>query len=466
MSAHRITIVVLASVIPIGRPASVRGTQVTFEADATISEPVMRRIEVMTVTDTMAAITWETAQPEDGIVRFGTKRDRLDHIASEAGGPRRFHQCRLTGLQPGTKYYFVCQRADESGEAPANQSFTTLTPPPGRELFAFATLTDTHFGREIVGRVTLAGGRIEFPGVSWREPQVPLWQVAIEPAIGEINSAMCAFTIVKGDVTHGLDASEFRIARDVLGQLTAPCYVVRGNHDRPEQLIRTFGLQHPWYSFDHEGYHFVILDTEPLLGGPNQAREDQVRWLAEDLQKHREMWTFVFLHRPIQPVLARSSDDALSNHAIKAGSSLLQKMGGRSAARALKFATGRLQDVPEPQARRLAQLFSEHGRVAGVFAGHVHRNFVGYWAAQTGNLPYVETASASDYPCGYAITRVFTGGYMHNFCIPDDARCLEWSAITRETFERMALAGKAGTLADRNFVVRFDRLDLQPKPTE
>jgi 3',5'-cyclic AMP phosphodiesterase CpdA len=418
------------------------------------------RVQVVTVTDTTAAITWETAEPQEGGVAYGTDSRNLDQTAVEGAPPRRFHQCRLAGLQPGTKYHFACRGDPESGERSSpHMSFTTLVPPPGRELFAFATMTDTHIGQEVVGRVVLAGGKLVFPGVRWREPQVPLWEVALQPALEEINSSGCAFTVVKGDLTHNSAPGEFRLAREILGGLSRPFHVVRGNHDHPDLLLRTFNKPRLWYSFDHGGMHFVVLDTEPLLGRGNAARESQLQWLAADLGKHADQWTFVFLHRPIQPDLARS-DDAVSARLVEAGSSLLEKMASPTAARALKFATGHLQDVPEPQARRMVELFAQHGRVAGVFAGHVHRNFVGYWPEQTGNLPYVETAPPGEYPCGYAITRVFTGGYMHNYHVPDDDRCLEWSATTRETFERMGVAGKAGTLADRNFVVGFENLDL------
>lgn len=418
-------------------------------------------IEVVTVTDTTAAITWETDAPERGAVRFGSDPGDLDQIVVAKAPARRHHQCRLTGLHPGTKYYFACTAAERQAPASSKgQSFATLVPPPGRELFTFASMTDTHVGQQVVGRVVLSGGRVLFPGVGWREPQVPIWQVALEPAISEINVTDCAFTVIKGDLTHGLEPGEFRLASKLFGALKQPVRPVRGNHDDLGLYLRTFHLPRQWYSFDHAGFHFVVLDTELLLGSASRSREDQFRWLATDLGKSRDRWTFVFLHRPIEPKLARS-DDEVSDRAVQLTSGLLRKVAGPTAARALQFATGRLQDVPEAQARRMAELFARHGRVAGVFAGHVHRNFVGYWPEQTGNLPFVETASASEYPCGYAITRVFEGGYMQSYYVPDDTRCLEWSALTRAAFRSMGLESKAGSVAERNFVVTFGKLDLK-----
>lgn len=417
--------------------------------------------EVITVTDSTAAIVWETTTPAKGTVRFRAQPGDLSSTVEEAAGDRRWHQCRLSNLRPGTQYHFTCEPTDDP--AARSGSFTTLTPPPGREMFSFATLTDTHVGQTLVGRVVLQGGRVLFPGVQWREPQVPLWRVAILPGLEEINDYGVAFTIVKGDVTHGLSPDEFPAARGLLAHLRRPCHIVRGNHDQREPLLRTFQLERPWYSFDLEGFHFVVLDTEPLLESRGTAREEQLRWLAADLGRHRDRWTLVFLHRPIQPNLARNPDDELSKRMVDTGSRLLERVASPTAARALRFAAGRLQDVPEPQARRLADLFARHGRVVGVFAGHVHRDYVGAWPEATGNLPYVETAAAGEYPCGYAITRVFTGGYMHNFYMPDDADCLEWSSTTRVTFERMGLTAKAGTLADRNLVIRFGELDLSPR---
>jgi 3',5'-cyclic-AMP phosphodiesterase len=447
---YRVALIVL---VQLGAAAPARG------------ELVIRRLELMTVTDTTAVLTWETNEPANTIVRYGTSSGQLNRTASSGGGFVRYHYCELRGLTPGTKYVYAC----ESGSAKASvgpQSpghFKTLVRPPGKELFSFATMTDTHVGEQVVARVVVRGKTIS-EGATWRDASVSHPVLTVGAAVDEINKRGVAFTIIKGDVTHTSTPEEFSEAKRLLERLDKPYYVARGNHDFQRELhIRTFNLPAPWLSFDHDGFHFVIVDTEPFAAQMSDELAEQLKWLADDLDRARQKRTFVFLHRPVPPDVQRQANkygDALYGM----GRRMLSGRFGRRASRLLDRATGRSPSVLPGNAQRLADLLSRHGRVVGVFAGHLHRDYVGTWPERTGNLPYVETASTKEYPCGYAITRVFEGGYMQNYYTPSKPDCLEWSAMTQDVYKNVGYGGKVGKLSDRNFVVRFDRLDLTPKP--
>jgi len=436
---------------------------VLWIAPVAAAAPTITRVELVTVTDTTAVLTWETSEPADTVVRYGTQGNRLDRTAAPGGPPGRYHYCEITGLRPGTQYSFLCQSGTaQAGAGPREPGrFTTLVPPPGRELFSFATMTDLHVGQQRTARLVLHG-KVISEGVRWREADVPLWRLAVGASIDEINARRPAFTVIKGDITEGLSAEEFPAARDLLGRLKSPYYVVRGNHDALNPFLRTFGLAQSWYGFDREGVHFVVLDTEPLAEAGDPVLDRELTWLAKDLMEHKRQWTFVFGHRPVEPKLARRSGEPLSEELLRMSEGLIGRLYGPAATRTIDKATGHAPNVSEASARRLAELLRRHGRIAGVFAGHLHRNYVGYWPEETGNLPYVETASTKEYPCGYAITRVFSGGYMHNYYTPRDPRCLEWSATTREAYAKIGLQSKAGSLAERSFVVRFERLRVAP----
>lgn len=434
------------------------------------------RFLLMTVTDTTAAFTWETSRPGETIIRYGTQKDHLDRTARpatfDAGGqpvgepapssPRRFQFCELRSLRPGTRYSYACQVGDAATGNQAAGQLTTLAPPPGEELFSFATMTDTHIGQQVVARLSL-GGKVISEGVRWPEPNRPFWRLAVEAAIDEINARGVAFTVIKGDLADGSNDREMPQAKRLFDRLKRPYHVVHGNHDAPAPFLRTFNLTRSWYSFDEKGMHFVVLDTEPLVNEGNPALDLELKWLAEDLRQHAGQWTFVFLHRPILPRLERPSGEPLSEELLQWGSGLLGRIYGSGASRTIDVATGKSPSVSPKSAQRLAALLRGHGRVAGVFAGHLHRNYVGYWPQETGNLPYVETASTKEYPCGYAITRVFAGGYLQSYHTPRDPQCLQWSAMTQDAYTRLGLLSKAGGLAERNFVVRFDELHLSPK---
>ncbi|HOW69088.1 MAG TPA: metallophosphoesterase family protein [Phycisphaerae bacterium] len=427
---------------------------------------------LMTVTDTTAVFTWETSRPAETSIRYGTEKDQLDQTAKPGApkrgndqappGASRFQSCELRNLKPGTQYYYVCHIENAAASNQAAGRFTTLAPPPGEELFSFATMTDTHVGQQIVARLSLRGKLIS-PGIRWPEPHRPFWRLAVGAAIDEINASGAAFTIIKGDLTDGSTANEFPQARQLFDRLTRPYRVVHGNHDAAAPFLRTFGLAKPWYTFDHQNIHFVILDTEPLASDKDPVLDAELDWLARDLRDHADQWTFVLLHRPILPKLERASGEALTEELLQLGSGLLGRIYGSGASHTIDLATGKTPSVSPNAARKLAALLRAHGRIAGVFAGHLHRNYVGHWPEETGNLPYVETASTKEYPCGYAITRVFTGGYMQSYHTPRDPQCLHWSAMTQDAYARIGLRSKAGDLTERNFVVPFDGLRLSPK---
>ena len=456
------------------------GQKPSAERPATDSSPEghLGRFLLMTVTDTTAVFTWETDRPAETTIRYGREAGRLDQVARpatfEAKGrargpqqppnPSRFQYCELHGLRPGTRCHYACQIGQTpAGDQSAGQ-FTTLEPPPGEELFSFATMTDTHVGQQVVAKFSLKG-KVISEGVRWPEKNRPFWRLAVGAAIDEINASGVAFTIVKGDLTDSPNGNEFPQAKQLFDRLTQPYRVVHGNHDAAAPFLRTFNLRRPWYSFDEKGMHFVVLDTEPVASdNDSPALDEELAWLTSDLRDHAGQWTFVFLHRPILPKLERSTGQSLSEELLQMGSGLLDQYYGNGASRAIDVATGKAANVSPKSARKLAALLRRHGRIAGVFAGHLHRNYVGYWPEETGNLPYVETASTKEYPCGYAITRVFAGGYMQSYYTPCDSQCLQWSAMTQDAYARLGLQSKAGEVTERNFVVRFEDLRLVPEP--
>lgn len=424
----------------------------------------VRRLELITVTDTSASLTWETNVPAYSSIRYGTERGRLDKTVRRNGPPVRFHHCTITGLEPGQTVYYVCESdgATLSRGPRSPGKFTTLVPPPGKERFAFAQLTDTHVGQSAVCRFVERGRELS-EGVTWPDRSMPFWALSVGAAIYEINERKVAFTVIKGDVTHHSAATEFPLAKRLFDRLDAPYYVLDGNHDNLALLLRTFGLARPFYSFDHEGFHFVALCSDILRGGVAAHVADQLAWLKADLARSKGKWTFLFTHHPVPPDLRRPGGSSWGKRLFELGKDLASSSLGGRAAYAMDIATGRLAHIPPETSRALAALFREHGRCAGLFSGHLHRNYVGTWPEETGTMPYIETASTKEYPCGYAITRVFEGGYMQTYHTPRDPRVLEWSAMTQDAYRNIGYGSKIGGVGDRNFVVRFDKLNLSPR---
>jgi len=96
-----------------------------------------------------------------------------------------------------------------------------------------------------------------------------------------------------GDITHLSKDEEFDTAKQILAGLDVPIFYVPGEHDFLDEGQGKAFLAHygrgtqglGWYSFDHQGVHFVALNNVAALkpGGMAHLGEDQIAWLRKDL---------------------------------------------------------------------------------------------------------------------------------------------------------------------------------------
>jgi 3',5'-cyclic-AMP phosphodiesterase len=135
-----------------------------------------------------------------------------------------------------------------------------------------------------------------------------------------------AFAVLGGDLTspdlldpHKVWTADdyepsYRLLEQLVTPLPCPAYMLMGNHDHREAFHRvmqtvtaTPDAAH-YYSFDHQGYHFIALDSlEP--GEPGGCIDAaQLDWLRADLTKHIEQPTVVFMHHHPWPIGVRWMD--------------------------------------------------------------------------------------------------------------------------------------------------------------
>ena len=83
---------------------------------------------------------------------------------------------------------------------------------------------------------------------------------------------------------------------DIWKKFKGPAYHVIGNHEFDggftlNQVVAYLGAKEAYYSFDVNGYHFVVFNgndknpDNPSQGYPSYIGEEQRRWLADDLAK-------------------------------------------------------------------------------------------------------------------------------------------------------------------------------------
>ncbi|HRN57861.1 MAG TPA: metallophosphoesterase [Agriterribacter sp.] len=108
------------------------------------------------------------------------------------------------------------------------------------------------------------------------------------------------FDVMRGNVKKG--DSLFSLYKEQIAKINVPVYSCMGNHELfgiyPESDIDSthkdykYGmfqryLGNPYYSFDHKGWHFIVLNVLDAANKKYTGRVDekQIEWLKQDLSK-------------------------------------------------------------------------------------------------------------------------------------------------------------------------------------
>lgn len=210
----------------------------------------------------------------------------------------------------------------------------------------------------------------------------------LESAITEFNDHDLAFVVHLGDlIDHDLENAGPVL--EILSRSRAPVHHVLGNHDfasvnsptgrsDPGTVIKTYGLETPYYPVDQPGWRFLVLDTNEVgviehpPGSPEAAEgevllarlqdqgrsnanswngtlgADQRAWLVQQLEQAADdgCRVGVLAHHPVFP---DHLDNLLDDHEVRdwlAGFTALkvwfnghQHAGGYGAYRGIHFLT-------------------------------------------------------------------------------------------------------------------------------
>jgi hypothetical protein len=229
-------------------------------------------------------IRWQTAGATEGPVRYGLAPEALGQSAADGKG--RAHEVVLTGLQPGTRYFYAV------GDG-TPRPFTTPPLPGAAEpvrLWVFGDSGEMGPRQEAMRRTALA------------------WMAA-HPLEGR---PLFDAGIALGDnaYDHGSNpeyqAGFFAPFADLLGSYMI--WPVYGNHDaRRWAYFRVFTLptggeaggvasgSENYYSVDQGPVHLVVLDSE---ASDRSAQGPMAEWLRRDLAANKLPWLVVAFHHP------------------------------------------------------------------------------------------------------------------------------------------------------------------------
>lgn len=442
-------------------------------------------LELVTLTETTAILTWFTGDPSqvdsmgrlapvpaDTEVLLGTAQSSLHQVYVDAT-PTPYHYVELTGLEPGQTYFYVAR----SGGVPATSSvnafgngvgsstldatstgpftFTTPQPPPGAFLFALALCNDLHFGETVAGLATSAGGGIP-PGIS-QVPGLPPYPEVMGAALGvEARQRGADLLVAAGDITAEAGQEDVGTAKtflDAFGAYGESYLVTRGNHDRPHtgdaaaacSAVPGHDTYHDcfkdaffssgptWFSANANGLRVIGLDTYDKIGngGDNGVlSEEQFAFLSTELARAKDQPTLVLGHHPVS---------------LEATLTTIPPVAF---------------DMDPQQAARLESLYAATPGVFLHHAGHTHRNRRTL-STTAPDVVFQEVAAVKEYPGGFHLLRVFSGGYALNFYKFRDTLAQEWSERSRQEYGGLAPFYVFGGVADRNSVVARDFSDLR-----
>ncbi len=442
-------------------------------------------LELVTLAEDHAIVTWYTGAagtddglgrmvpaPADGEVVFGTRPDRLHRVAHDIAPHTAYHHVELTGLEPGRTYYYQARSHGRlatptpftliAGNAVGTSdfglttggpySFTTPPPPRGSHLFTVILCNDLHLGETQAG---LVGGEPQFIGISQVPGLPPYPEVMLESLVSDVARFDPTYLLAAGDISAEAVPTDLSRAGQLLsrfGSYRQDWFVVRGNHDRahsgtPYDACRvgqwqgndcfhdTYfpGNDLTYFSRDLSGLHVVGLDTYDKAGGGGDAggmSPAQLDWLRADLAAHRDQPTMVFGHHPL--VVQDSAFPITASNAL--------------------------------DATQAATVLDWYAATPGVFlhhAGHTHRNHLTV-SPTAPNVRLQEVAAAKEYPGGFTVLRLHTGGYAMNFYKSTSEPAREWSERSRQEIGGFWPQFAFGnTVADRNTVVRHDLSGLR-----
>jgi hypothetical protein len=260
-----------------------------------------------------AAIVWKTAALADSVVDYGLDLSYSAGTVSN-GALVRDHTVKLSGLLPGTTYYY---RVRGGGEVlRAGLSFRTR--PSAAQAFRFVVIGDHGQGTEWMSNIA---ARVN--------------------ARSDYDAILTVGDNIYGNIPCSLDGAPgwydpywFRLYGPAMARVAT--FPALGNHDwdtaSGQYMVDYFRLPTNGpanhigknYSFEFGNMHVVVIDTEPYEDNNGATMAEINAWLAADLASATQRWRVALLHRP--PYTTQGSHN--DNTRVKANIVPLLKAGG------------------------------------------------------------------------------------------------------------------------------------------
>jgi 3',5'-cyclic-AMP phosphodiesterase len=404
---------------------------------------------VFAVEDTCAQLTWSAMDAERCVMGVGARSQVVSAnppawlhrrglpsrpLSRFPGGPGAVV---IEGLEPGTTYdVWTAPPPSPPGAADAAGStdvspgarrvvgrVTTLTPPPGRLLSRFASMSDLHIGERRFGM----GGRIQ-EGAELGGPSALL---CLQAAVAEATAWGAELVAARGDLTHTSRAEQFDLAARTLTGSGLPALGVLGNHDvrrkadgvalsAPGGLVVTDDAAY----HDLPGIRLVTAHSSLVGDHRGDLPADRMARIAElcaaaPSSGGKPGMAAVILHHP------------LNSHS--------------------RWLSPYPPGVPKDQSLRFAALLRAANPRTVVLAGHRHRNR----RFEVGGITVAEVGSTKDYPGSWAGYAVYEDGIRQVIRRVAAPAALAWTEVTGRSLGGQWARWTPGRLTDRCWVAAW-----------
>jgi 3',5'-cyclic-AMP phosphodiesterase len=175
-----------------------------------------------------------------------------------------------------------------AGGVPMSRAFGQRLHTPRQFDFSFVQISDSHLGFNKAANTDVTA--------------------TLQAALDKIDALpqTTDFLIHTGDLTHSSKPAEFDTLDQMLGKKRQVFYVP-GEHDTSvddgKMYLDRYGKGsqgNGWYSFDHQGVHFIGLVNVVQLEGMGRLGQPQLDWLKKDLAALKSSVPIVvFAHIPL-----------------------------------------------------------------------------------------------------------------------------------------------------------------------
>jgi 3',5'-cyclic AMP phosphodiesterase CpdA len=256
-----------------------------------VTAQITRQPYLQIIAPTSVVIAWQSETGVIGDVFYGTKISPLTEKTTESDYEEIYHEVKISGLIPATKYYYS---VDNSTKGAEDQYFITAPEKGAGIPVRIWVISD--FGQTDSDQNKRRRETVE----NWRSFNNTSYHADLVLSLGDQT---------EDDSRYQLQHCYFIPLEKVL--INSPLFTVIGNHDNHDSLrnyLSTFALParseaggipsgtEKYYSFNYANIHAVVLCTEIEDGAEKMAQTD---WLKKDLVNNNQDWLIACMHRPL-----------------------------------------------------------------------------------------------------------------------------------------------------------------------